>query len=381
MNSWSRYRKIALLAGIVLLAVAGAIRLTNEYSRLLFNTTWFGANDLTTFYNAVHGWFSGQDIYAQPRSAAAYPPATFVMLWPLLGWLNFSSARLFFALLTIPALVLLVVRVIADSGATSRLEKTLVALIPLSMNATGVTIGNGQITLFILVALIYAFAQQQKQSHWMLTAILFVIALMKPSIAIAFAWLFLLLRPTLKQVLVITGIYLLFTVFAMRFQQFEFLPVLEGWMARSAQVALEGGPSAYGNLHTWLSAIGLDAWIVAASLLAFLALGAWIFTYRNADVWILAGVTGIFARIWTYHRIYDDLLILLPIIALFRITKRHSSIAAGLLLAFAVILNLARLNNISPLRYQVLTTLHVMLWIALFLFLHHSARKGAYINR
>ena len=378
---WLRYRKIVLFGGIALLAIAGGIRLKNEYWRLLFDTTWLGANDLTTFYNAVRGWFSGENIYAQPRSAAAYPPATFVMLWPLLGWLDFLSARWFFALLTIPALILLSSFFIAHSDATSRMEKALVALIPLSANATGVTIGNGQITLFVLVALLYAFAQQEAGAHWMLTAILLVIALMKPSIALAFVWLFLLLRPALKQGIVIAGIYLLLTVFALQFQRFEFIPVLKGWMARSAQVALEGGPSAYGNLHTWLSTAGLDAWILPASLVAFLGLGAWIFRHRDADVWILAAVTGIFARLWTYHRIYDDLLILLPMIALFRIAKKDSNFTAGLLLALSVILNLARLNNISPLRYQILTTLHVVLWVALFLFFHYSARKGAYNNR
>jgi hypothetical protein len=40
------------------------------------------------------------------------------------------------------------------------------------------------------------------------------------------------------------------------------------------------------------------------------------------DLWLLLGVTAIVARLWTYHRRYDDLLLLLPMITLFRITKQ-----------------------------------------------------------
>jgi hypothetical protein len=33
------------------------------------------------------------------------------------------------------------------------------------------------------------------------------------------------------------------------------------------------------------------------------------------------GVTAILARIWTYHRWYDDLLLLFPLVVLFRLTR------------------------------------------------------------
>ena len=38
---------------------------------------------------------------------AAYPPATYLMLWPLLGWLDLGAARWLWAAVTLPLLLLL----------------------------------------------------------------------------------------------------------------------------------------------------------------------------------------------------------------------------------------------------------------------------------
>jgi hypothetical protein len=46
-------------------------------------------------------------------------------------------------------------------------------------------------------------------------------------------------------------------------------------------------------------------------------------------LWLLLGVTALVARFWTYHRWYDDLLILLPMIALFRIAQQRPSADVG----------------------------------------------------
>jgi len=58
------------------------------------------------------------------------------------------------------------------------------------------------------------------------------------------------------------------------------------------------------------------------------------------------GVTAYVARFWTYHRWYDDALILLPMVTLFRIAKRGPSghvddVIAGTLLGVTLLLMLA----------------------------------------
>ncbi len=53
---------------------------------------------------------------------------------------------------------------------------------------------------------------------------------------------------------------------------------------------------------------------VSASLL--LLLGLWVYFHRRIDLWVLVGVSALIARFWTYHRWYDDLLLLFPVLCL-----------------------------------------------------------------
>jgi hypothetical protein len=103
----------------------------------------------------------------------------------------------------------------------------------------------------------------------------------------------------------------------------------------------EAAGGAYGNIHSWLAVLGLKQWNVPASVVLLLSLGCWTYRYRHADLWLLLGVTAIVARLWVYHRSYDDVLVLLPMITLFRIAKYDSSkngydLLAGMILTFSV---------------------------------------------
>ena len=110
--------------------------------------------------------------------------------------------------------------------------------------------------------------------------------------------------------------------------------------SRNAAWAVISGHGNASNLHVWLGMLGLREWILPASLLVWLVLGFWIHRQRDGDLWALLGVAAIVACFWTYHRWYDDVLLLLPMVALFRMAKRGSAVAGGLLGA-AILLSLA----------------------------------------
>ena len=93
------------------------------------------------------------------------------------------------------------------------------------------------------------------------------------------------------------------------------------------------------------------------------------------------GVAALVARFWTYHMWYDDILILLPMVALFRIATRCSSPTATELLAgslFAITL----LTMIAPGGLYLLPTpwntlyvaLQTIVWVAVLIFLFYHAR-------
>ena len=184
--------------------------------------------------------------------------------------------------------------------------------------------------------------------------------------------------------MLITLGYIGLTLFAVSFQEPGLLSLLRGWLYRASEVTVG---AAYANLHTWLAVLGLKEWGLPTSLLTLLALGFWTYLNLLVDIWLIIGVTAIIARLWTYHRWYDDLLILLPMITLFRIAKKAQSnngsdIMAGILLAITLLSMLApyRVQNLPYPWYLLFTGGHAIIWVALMIFLIIKAwderRKG-----
>lgn len=119
---------------ILLMLVAASVWLGYEFWRLIWNSTPEGAIDLKQRYEDVFFWFRGFQIYGVIKTAA-YPPASYALLWPLLGWLSLPMARCFWAVVSIGSLVWLSAIFRKESKAASRLERTFITLIPFSMYA------------------------------------------------------------------------------------------------------------------------------------------------------------------------------------------------------------------------------------------------------
>jgi hypothetical protein len=126
--------------------------------------------------------------------------------------------------------------------------------------------------------------------------------------------------------------------------------------------------------------LGMGKWIFLVSLLAFSGLGFWTYIHRSVDLWLILGVTAILARFWTYHRWYDDLLIVLPMVALFRIAKNEANAQGHGVLA-AVLLGITLLFMLAPGGLYLLpkpwniiyTKIQIGIWIILLVFLLYKA--------
>jgi len=267
----------------------------------------------------------------------------------------------------------------AESGARSRLERAFAALLPLSLNATGVAVGNGQVITHLLPALVASvLILRRAPAGWrrdISAALLFVTALVKPTVSAPFVWLLLFACGGLRVVLLVTGGYLGLTLFAASFQALGVTTLLGDWLVSVSRVGADG----YADLHTLLVENDHAGWSLASAAGAFVALGPWVYRHRRGDPWLLLGVTGLVARFWTYHRLYDDLLILLPIVALYRVALRAPSRGAarwatGLLaVSVAVMLMPARLAASSW--AWAFSATHALVWIAVLAFLLQRARR------
>jgi hypothetical protein len=380
---WTDHRYRTLRLSVILMAVLALLKLGSESRRLVWDSGANGAIDLRILHGLVHQWFAGEPIYEE-LSTAVHPPGTYVILWPSLGWLTLPQARWIWAATSGLALASLAWLVVQESGATSPVERCFVALMPLSLNATGVTIGNGQLTIHLVTLLLVGVLLQKRRRDgvgWRLLASgIVTFTLVKPTVSLPFIWLILFGAGGLGTTLLAGVGYIGLTALSASFQDEALHSLLAAWVVRGSHLALRGG---YANMHIWAGALGLDEWLLPISLATLLGLGAWVYAHRHQDVWLLLGITALVARFWTYHRLYDDMLVLLPMVSLFRIAKQGArdewqDIAASALLGALLLAMLlpARLRY-TPWPWQlVFTGGHTLMWAAVLLFLLLVAERS-----
>jgi hypothetical protein len=368
-----------LRPAVAVLALFALVKLGSEFRRLVADTGVYGAIDLHHLHTQVHRWFAGSPVYTELHNAL-YPPASHAILWPLVGWLDFTSARWLWAGTSVVMLGWLAWLIVQESGAETRLERAFVALLLLSMNATGVTIGNGQLIVHCLPVLLTGLLVLRRgRGEWrddLLAASLILVALVKPNITAFFFWAVLFCPGRLRPAVLVVCGYLALTLFAAAFQGAGVPALIAGWLRNCSGLAANG----YGHLQAWLADVGLARWSIAVSLSVLGLFGVWTYVHRGADMWVILGVTGIVARIAICHLVYDDVLMLLPMVALFRVAKRGeaaggSDVAAGVLLALLVLVMLApaRLQFTSSPWLPLFAAGHVGVWLAVLLFLLRQA--------
>jgi len=315
----------ARLAMIILMLGAGTVWLGYEFWRLLLDSGPIGGIDLKQRYEEAFFWFRGFPIYGVIKTAS-YPPASYVILWPFVGWMSTTAACWLWGVTSALCLCWLSSIFVKGSLASTTGEKIFVFLIPLSAYATGATIGNGQLIVHVLPVVLASVLFLEKRElpgkTELAASLLFILALVKPSITAPFFWIVLFLPGRIRAVLLIISGYAGLTVLAGLFQDQSLVSLVIGWLeSSSAVMGRMAHRYSYSNLHNWLHFLGYDHLTQYISLLLLLLTGAWIRLNRKTDIWILISVAGIIARLWTYHAWYDDLLILPGIITLFRFTK------------------------------------------------------------
>ena len=330
---WRRERlrrwtgRVVFAAVAVVLAQSALFTLRDGLKGLVLETPaqrngWGGAIDLTLRHRETHQWFAGQRVMSDsiPGGFVTYPPASYAIMWPLLGWLPVGPARGLWAATSLAALAWLGVLLIRHAGAHGPVKALVAALLPFALDGTRVCLANGQLAILLLPALVTGvLLLGRDRRDWLcdlLGAALVLAALVKPSFAAPFFLVVLISLRRIRPALLIAGGYAALTALALCFQPIAPAEIFRLWLRHSYNVLTS--PVGSANLHSLLGALGLSAWSVPASLLALIALASWLSLHRTEDPWLLLGVTGTVARVWTYHSGYDDLLLLLPMVALVR---------------------------------------------------------------
>lgn len=379
IQDWYCTRRESLFKiAIGLMSFFTVLRLVYEFWRLLLDQKRNGAIDLRIMHRWVNLWFAGKSLHE-----LNFLPATYTILWPFTGWLSFESARWLWAILYIVSLVWFISIVIAETGIEKREEIIFAVLFILSIYPTGITIGNGQVILFLLPAILTAVSikgeHESDIAKDIFISLLFLFSSLKITVTAPFYLISLITQRAFRPLIIAACGYIILTYIAISFHDTGLIMTLKFWLVDSSALATRGG---YANLHIWLGNLGLKQLIFPFSFVFISAFGIWLLIFRNIDIWIQLGVAAIIARIWTYHRLYDDILIVVPMITIFRIVKnnqlsRNESLAAELLILVSW-LGLLSPGSILLLPFPLGTlfrTGQAIIWISMLIFLFYYAYK------
>jgi hypothetical protein len=389
LRTWWRARAAVISrVAIVVLSLLAIAKIGDELVRLTLSTGPTGAIDLKLRYQEVALWFAGRPVYGGV-GRITYPPAAYVLLWPFMGWLDVEGARWLWAVTSLLALVWLAAVSLsaAADATTTRRDRLLVVVMMLSLNAVGVTIGNGQLILHILPALLVAILWMTRAdgAGWSdaLAGVCLIAAAAKPTIAGPFLWVALFTSRRWLPIVLAGAGYGALTWLAATFQAGSVVGLVRDWLAQN-RPDIAGG---YGDIQSALVHMGLVAAATPAAIVVFGVYGIWAYRHRRADIWVQLGVAGLVARLWAYHRVYDDVLIVVPMLALLRLarlgrTDNGRDLIAGIVLALGIVAMAlpARLETSAAPWPWVFVGAHVVLWLAMLVVLMRAAGDGEAVS-
>ncbi|MEM8504163.1 MAG: glycosyltransferase 87 family protein [Cyanobacteria bacterium P01_D01_bin.1] len=336
---WSRYGQRMLQVGIGLMVAAALWRLRLQLPRSIWGEGKVGPVDLISRHREVERWFDGLPVYGAITNGD-YPPASYAILWPWLSWLDRPAARWLWAFTSLLMLGWFGWISIRESRATTRWEKVFIFLMPFALYPARMSIRFGQMAIHLMPPLVSGVLMMRSASvsgadatddaidkkleqkpnlrQDLLAAALFVCSLVKPTLSAPFFWLVCFMPGRWRPVLLVSFGYTALALLATQFQEGNLLSLHIDWLSHAGTMLETLG---HASVHTWLEAIDRSDWMLSASLLLFGAMGLWTAIYRRARPWVLLSVAAMVARFWVDHQVFDDVLLWIPLIALFRLTK------------------------------------------------------------
>jgi hypothetical protein len=219
------------------------------------------------------------------------------------------------SLIALGAVGLLAVK---ETGARSTAQRLFLFLVPFSSYAATATLSVGQLANHVLPLLMGGLLLFHRgRGRWRQDAAataMVLFALVKPALSAPFFWIVCFAMGRWRPVALVVLGYAGLTLIAATFHDESLIVILTAWQGETPYFVL-----GHANVHKWLAAVGLGAWVWPITLATLLGFGAWVFRHRTADLWLLMGVAALVTRLLFHHRLYDDLLVLIPMITLFRI--------------------------------------------------------------
>lgn len=352
----------------LLLAAAAAKRLLLQSRELVVGTSYAAAFDLHLRWVEASRWAAGLPVYETTKTH--YPPATYALLAPLIGRLDWPTLRVAWLVICWAALAALAA--MAASAVRRPAVRALAAVLPGVAYGTALTLGVGQLGLVTLACGLSGvlLARRRSGAGWsVLAGALFAVSMVKPTLVAPWLWLLLVAAAPLAASVVVI-LYLTATLAALGTQPEPWGRLFATWLDNT-QLHMGRG---YGSVADAAVVFGRGSLALPLGVAVLALFALWSWRYRHADGWLLLGVGAVVARVFTYHYYVDDLLAMVPMIALLRLATgglpAPPSVprTAGLVLAAAIAAELlpTRLfDDYGPAVATVVETVHVVAWLAM----------------
>lgn len=371
LEVWDRYGGVILLLVCAHATLTAAFRLTYAFHLAL--VVEGEPIDLLYRIEEVQQWFQGVPIYGVLHHAD-YPPASYVLLWPFVGWLPVPAVRVVFGLTTVVALAAIAWLSVRASGATRWPAMAFMAVFLLPSGATQGAIWVGQLGLHITALLMGAAVllvgtglrppgSPLAPPSWsvdLLAAVLLAASLMKPTLSVPVVTMLLVVVGRWRPFAFTAAIYVGLTAIALAYQETSSVSLIAAWLGQEGGMSLERGSV---NVHLWLHWLGIRGSLLSASLLLLVAgiLLAW--RYRTVDPWLVLGVAALLSRLWIHHRAYDDVLLAITAVALFRLALKARKSAPPASIGAAALLGALYVGGHVPM-WAYMRSASPSLWLA-----------------
>ncbi len=348
------HQKIAWFVTLIFVLMSVAF-LARGLQQILLPNSATQAKDLHTNWTEMQLVLHRQSPYGNVETASPYPPWTFPAN-VLLYWPPWSLAKVYYAFVNLACVGLLAGwawKVALRHGAYYALVVA-TSVTAFSSIATGLGLGQNAIvyTTFLVGALV------SYQGGWhMLCGILLGIAMSKINIALPFILPFI-FRKDWKVVAAAAAYMLGATLFMAFWLHSPPLEMMNMWVvAAQRNNGVPYGPASL------LTCVGVPADMASRSC-AVVVLTAAVVTLamlRKLPILVLFGLAAGFARLWTYHRVYDNIMLAFLLVGLadLYLRTRLRSVGAAWLLVGMTLWYPIRIMDVP-----VVHLIHVIIWVA-----------------
>lgn len=258
-----------------------------------------------------------------PVRSGGYPPWAFLTGFFFVPNFSWQTTRFYHGLLNIISLIVLAIFSYSATVPKNKAQAFLAVASSLAISSNCTALRVGQYGLIINAFLIGAFWMSQNRKYsW--AGLFLGLALVKPNIS-AFYFLIFLVRRQFK-IIIVFFLYLIFATFLISLlTKVSPISMFEDLINQLNYFVLKGTSLInYLNFNKKIEPSLLIFMLGGVSLISLLMLFYW---FRNASLLTLFAVSCVMARLCTYHRIYDDVMLVFLLLAFLKMLYENPQIS------------------------------------------------------